>query len=133
MKPFLMLCLLLLALGLALGVLGMVLVARRTLRARGAGHFARAATLGLLAAYYYLANAPWPGVSLRALDFWSLMVIIAILGYALVWAALAFQMNRAHKREFEESYMLSMLYTESQQLPQPEFEPTQWVERKPPH
>ena len=126
-----MLCLLLLALALALGLVGMVLVSRRTLRARGAGHFTRFGTLLMLGAYYYLALSPWPGVALRALDFWSLMVIVGILGYALVWAALAFQMNRSQRHEFEESYMLSMLYTESQQFPQPEFQPTEWTDRKP--
>ena len=79
--------------------------------------YTRICTILVLGAYYGLTHYDWPGVHLRELDFWSLLVILAIGAYALIWAAVAYQLNRVDKGQFGDSYMLSMLYTDSQQPP----------------
>jgi hypothetical protein len=56
---------------------------------------------------------------LRPLDFWSLMVIVGIAAYALIWGPLAHQLNRHNHEEFGESFMLSMLYTDAEHAAQP--------------
>ena len=114
MKPIYMACLLLFALSLCLALLGLMLVRLKKIGDRSAGNFCRVGTgLVLLAAYAMQHYAP-AQYAMRPLDFWSLMVIIGICGYAVLWASVAYQLNRRSHSGFDESYMLSMLYADSQ-------------------
>ena len=94
MKPIYLVGLVLLTLTLALAVLGMVLARCNKLRVRNAASYTRVCTLLVLAAAYGLTQYDWPGVRLRSVDFWSLMLMLGIAAYALVWAAVAHQLNR---------------------------------------
>ena len=114
MKPIALASLILLALTLGLAVLGMALVRLRKIRVRNAASYSRLATLLVLAAAYGLTQFDWPGVHLRQIDFLSLMVLLCIVAYALVWAALAYQLNKGDHEEFGESFMLSMLYNDAE-------------------
>jgi hypothetical protein len=64
-----------------------------------------------------LTQYHWPGIHLRPVDFWSLMVILGIAAYALVWAAVAYQLNKRSHEDFGNSFMLSMLYRDSEHHP----------------
>jgi len=131
MTPFLTACLILLALMLCLALVGMLLTRLHLIRVRSAANYTRLATVLVLGGFYAMTVYRWPGLHLRELDFWSVMVILAILSYAVIWGAVAYQINRTQQPEFGESFMLSMLYSDSQQHPA-EFEPTQ-LEKKPRH
>jgi hypothetical protein len=115
MKPMLVAGLILLALTLVLALIGMVLAGAHTLRVRSAPTYCRIATVLVLAVAYFLTQYDWPGVHLRQVDFWSVLVILAILAYALIWAAVAYQLNKSSHADFGESFMLSMLYRDSEQ------------------
>ena len=117
MKPMLVAGLILLALTLVLAVLGMVLARTKTLRVRAAPTYCRVATLLVLLGTYALTQYNWPGVHLRPVDFWSLMVIVGIAAYALIWAAVAYQLNKSGHEDFGNSFMLSMLYRDSEHHP----------------
>jgi hypothetical protein len=95
----------------------MVLARFNKLRVRNAGSYTRLCTLIVLAVAYALTQYDWPGVHLRQVDLWSLMVILGIAAYALVWAAIAYQFNRHHQEEFGESFMLSMLFDDAEHKP----------------
>jgi hypothetical protein len=110
--------LIVLALSLALALIGMVLAGSKILRVRSAPTYCRLATLLVLAAAYFLTQYDWPGVHLRQVDFWSVLVILAILVYALIWASVAYQLNKSSQADFGESFMLSMLYRDSEHGPQ---------------
>jgi hypothetical protein len=114
MKPIYIATLILLALTLGLALLGMLLTRLKKIRVRNAGSFGRVATLVVLGAAYALTQFDWPGVHLRQVDFWSLMVILGIVSYSLIWAGVAYQLNRGGHEEFGESFMLSMLYTDAE-------------------
>ena len=114
MTPILFELLLLLALTLTLAVVGMVLARQRTIRIRNASSYTRLAAALVLLAAYAMDFYAWPGVHLRSVDFWSAMVILGFAAYALVWAALAYQLNKGQHEEFGESFMLSMLYSDSE-------------------
>jgi cytochrome bd-type quinol oxidase subunit 2 len=127
MKPIYLASLILLALTLGLALLGMLLARRNKIRVRNAASYGRIATLLVLGAAYGLTQFDWPGVHLRQVDFWSLMVILGIVCYALIWAALAYQLNQGSHEEYGESFMLSMLYTDSEHSnlqQQPEEKPS---------
>jgi hypothetical protein len=109
----------LLALTLAFALAGMVLARFNSLRVRSAASFTRLCTLLVLASAYALTQFGWPGVHLRQVDFWSLMVILGIAAYALIWAPIAHQLNRKTHEEFGESFMLSMLHHDAELAPQP--------------
>ena len=117
MKPIYLELLVLLALTLSLALLGMVLARIKTVRVRNAGSFARLAALLVLLAAYAMEYYGWPGVHLRTVDFWSSMVILGFSAYALIWAALAYQLNQRQPEEFGESFMLSMLYSDHEVVP----------------
>jgi len=117
MKPFYIAALIILVLILVFSLIGTVLARTNTIRVRTAPTYTRICTILVLGAYYGITHYEWPGVHLRELDFWSLLVILAIGAYALIWAAVAYQLNRVDKGQFGDSYMLSMLYTDSQQPP----------------
>lgn len=129
MNPLTIAGLVLLALLCVFALLGMVLARTRTLRVRTAPTYTRVCTALLLAATYGLTHYSWPGVRLRELDFWSLMVILGIAAYALIWAAVAYQLNKDDRSAFADSYMLSMLYRDSEQLP-PETPPASGFGKK---
>jgi hypothetical protein len=114
MKPIHLVGLVLLALTLAFAVLGVVLARINRLRVRNAARFTRICTLVVLVAAYGLTQYDWPGVHLRQVDFWSLMAILGIAAYALIWAPIAHYLNRYHHDEFAESFMLSMLYSDTE-------------------
>jgi hypothetical protein len=58
------------------------------------------------------------------------MVILAIVAYALIWGAVAFQLNKAKQPQFGDSFMLSMLYTDAERQPNGDFAPTQLQKKK---
>jgi hypothetical protein len=122
MNPLTLAALILLALTLGFAALGLVLVRLGKLGVRKAARYSRWATLLVLAAAYALAHADWPGVHLQPFDFWSCMVILAIACYTLVWAALAYLLNKSRHEEFGESFMLSMLHNDTDAAP-PEAPP----------
>jgi hypothetical protein len=98
-----------LALVLGWAVLGLVLVRLRKINLRNAALYCRISTLLVLAGAYALNQAGWVGLQLRQLDLWSLLVILGISSYAVIWATIAHQINRARATSFEDSFMLSML------------------------
>jgi hypothetical protein len=109
-----MACLLLFALSLCLALLGLVLVRIKKIGDRSAGNFCRIGTLLVLLAAFAMQHYAPAQYAMRALDFWSLMVIIGVGCYAVLWASVAYQINRRSHSGFDESYMLSMLYADSQ-------------------
>jgi hypothetical protein len=131
MKPIYIAGLILLALTLSLALLGMILAAFKKVRVRNASRYTQLSTILILASAYAMTQYDWPGLHLRELDLWSLMVILAIVCYALIWAAVAYQLNRVGHGEFGESYMLSMLYTDSEQMPPDDFAKTKVIDKKP--
>lgn len=115
MKPIYLVGLIVLALTLVFAVVGMLLVGAKKINLQKAASYCRWSTLLVLAAGYGLTQYDWPGVQLRQVDFWSLLVILAIAAYALIWGALAYQFNKTGHEEFGESFMLSMLFSDSEQ------------------
>jgi cytochrome bd-type quinol oxidase subunit 2 len=115
MSPYLSAGLVLLALTIVFGVIGMVLVTRHILRVKRAARYTQACTALLCLAFYAMAQGDWPGLHLRTVDFWSELLILAIVGYSVIWALLARLLNKPeYQRDFGDSFMLSMLYTDSQ-------------------
>jgi hypothetical protein len=125
MKPIYIAGLTLLILILVFALIGTVLARTNTIRVRTAPTYTRICTILVLGAMYGLTHYEWPGVHLRELDFWSLLIILAIGAYALIWAAVAYQLNKVGHPQFGDSYMLSMLYTDSQQPPMDDMVGTQ--------
>jgi hypothetical protein len=130
MKPILVASLALLLLTLCLALAGTILARYNKIKVRNAANYSRVATLVVLLAFYALTLFDWPGLQLRRLDFWSLMVILSIVAYALIWGAVAFQLNKVQQPQFDESFMLSMLYTDAEHQPQGDFAPTQLITKK---
>ena len=114
MKPIYLAGLMLLALTLGLALLGMLLAGAKHIRVRSATGYTRIGTLLVLAGAYALTQYEWPDVHLRAVDFWSLLLILGIAAYAIIWAAVAYQLNKSSHEEFGESFMLSMLYNDAE-------------------
>jgi hypothetical protein len=114
MKPIYVAGLVLLALALVLALLGMLLADTKALRLRRAPAYCRLATALVLLGAYALTHFDWPGVHLRQVDFWSLMVILGIGAYTMIWAAVAYQFNKGGHEDFGNSFMLSMLYRDSE-------------------
>jgi hypothetical protein len=131
MKPIYIAGLILLAMTLCFALLGMVLAGFKKIRVRNASRYTQLSTILILISAYTMTQYDWPGVHLRELDFWSLMVILTIVCYALIWAAVAYQLNKVGHGEFGESYMLSMLYTDSEQMPPEDFAKTKVIDKKP--
>ncbi len=131
MKPIYIAGLVLLAMTLSFAFLGMVLAGFKKIRVRNASRYTQLCTIIILGSAYAMTLYDWPGVHLRDLDFWSLLVILAIVCYALIWAAVAYQLNKVGHGEFGESYMLSMLYTDSEQIPPEDFAKTKVIDKKP--
>jgi hypothetical protein len=78
-----------------------------------------------------MTQTGWPGVQLRQLDFWSLMVILTISVYSLIWAGIANRLNTVAARgDFGESYMLSMLHNDNQSQPADDFAQTKVIVTK---
>lgn len=114
MKPIYMACLLLLALTFCLALLGLVLARTKKIKMRNAAMFCRVGTLVVLLAALAMQYYGPAASHMRQLDFWSLMVILGISAYAILWACIAYQLNKHQHHAFEESEMLSMLYSDSQ-------------------
>ena len=131
MKPIYVAGLVLLAMTLSFALLGMVLAGFKKIRVRNASRYTQLCTILILGSAYAMTQYEWPGVHLRELDLWSLLVILAIVCYALIWAAVAYQLNKVGHGEFGESYMLSMLYTDSEQMAPEDFAKTKVIEKKP--
>ena len=131
MKPIYLAGLIILALTLGLALLGMVLIGLNRIHARNATRFTQLCTVLVVGAFYTMTETSWPGIQLRQLDFWSLMVILAIVSYSVIWAAIAYRLNTVAARgDFGESYMLSMLHSDSQSPPTDDFAPTKVVDIK---
>ena len=131
MKPIYLAGLILLALTLGLALLGMVLIGLNKIHSRNATRYTQLCTLLALMAALAMTQTAWPGIQLRQIDFWSLMVILAIVVYSLIWAAVAYRLNKVAARgDFGESYMLSMLHSDSQSPPQEEFAQTKLMDKK---
>lgn len=132
MNPIVEAGLLLLALTILLALLGVVLVRLRKIRLKNAPRYTQLSTAIVWAATYFLAYSEWSVVHLRTLDFWSLMIILGIVSYSLIWAAMAYQLNKAEfQQDYGDSFMLSMLYTDSQH-PDMAFPPTKVDDRNRP-
>jgi hypothetical protein len=129
MKPIYVAGLILLAMTLGLALLGMVLAGFKKIRVRNAPRYTQLCTILILGTAYAMTQYEWPGVRLRELDLWSILVILAIACYALIWAGVAYQINKVSHGEFGESYMLSMLYTDSEELPPEDFAKTKVIEK----
>jgi hypothetical protein len=113
MKPILFAGLLLLGMTLFMALAGMVLARTRRVRRSNASGFARASTLLVLAAGLGLTQGGWAILHLQTLDFWSFLLILAIVAHSTVWAAVAYQLNKPElQQDFGESYMVSMLYAD---------------------
>ena len=130
MKPIIVASLTLLLLTLCLALVGTVLARLKTIKARNAAVYTRICTVLVLASFYALTMFDWPGLQLRRLDLWSLMVILAIVAYSIIWGAIAFQINKAKQPQFGDSFMLSMLYTDAERQPNGDFAPTQMQKKK---
>jgi uncharacterized membrane protein AbrB (regulator of aidB expression) len=131
MKPIYLASLILLALILGFALIGMVLIGLNKIHARNATRFTQLCTMLVLGAAFAMTQTSWPGIQLRQLDFWSLMVILAIVSYSVIWAAIAYRLNKVTARgDFGESYMLSMLHSDSQSPPMDDFAQTKVIERK---
>jgi hypothetical protein len=129
MKPIYVAGLILLAMTLGFALLGMVLAGFKKIRVRNAARYTQLCTILILGTAYAMTQYEWPGVHLRELDLWSILVILAIACYALIWAGIAYQINKVSHGEFGESYMLSMLYTDSEELPPEDFAKTKVIEK----
>lgn len=115
MTPMIQVALILLGLTAVLALVGVMLVHKRSVRVKNATRYTQLSAALVLLATYLLSYSPWGLTQLRTLDFWSLMLAVAICAYALVWAALAYQLNKPqYQQEYGDSFMLSMLYTDSQ-------------------
>lgn len=115
LKPLYVYLLVLLLLVIGLLVVGMVLTKVKQIRARHVASFSRLGTLIVLAAIYGMDHYGWPGVHLRQIDLLSLLVIVAILTYSLIKAALSMSLPPEGEDDFSKSYMLSMLFSDSEQ------------------
>ena len=116
MKPFLFTGLLLLSLTLLMALTGMILARTRRVRRSNAPAFAKICTLVVLAAGLGLTQGTWATLHLQTLDFWSFLLILAIVAHSTIWAAVAYQLNRPElQQEFGDSFMVSMLYADQPQ------------------
>ncbi len=110
MKPLLFTGLLLLGLTLVLALVGTILARTNRVRRSNASRYTIACTVLVLAVTYALTRSAWATLHLQTLDFWSLMVIVAIASHSTVWAAVAHQLNKPQfQRDYGDSVMLSML------------------------
>lgn len=115
MSPILITCLLLFTAVATFAVLGVLLVRLRKVRMKNASRYAQITTLLVCILFYLLTHGQWPGLHLRQIDFWSIALVLALLSYSLLWAPLAHLLNKPeYQEEFGDSFMLSMLYTDSQ-------------------
>ena len=115
MSPAQITVLLLLSTLAFLSGLGIALVKQRKIRKKNAARFAQIGTLAVCVLFYVLAHARWPGLQMRTIDFWSISAVLALLSYSLLWAPLAHILNKPeYQEDFGDSFMLSMLYTDSQ-------------------
>ena len=131
MKPMYLASLILLAVTLGFARVGMLWIGLNKIHARSATRFTQVCTAVVLGAAFAMTQTSWPGIQLRQLDFWSLMVILAIVAYSVIWAAIAYRLNKVTARgDFGESYMLSMLHSDSQSPPMDDFAPTKLIDRK---
>lgn len=130
MNPILIASLVLLLLTLCLALVGTILARYNKIKVRNAATYTRICTVVVLASFYALTMFDWPGLHLRRLDLWSLMVILAIVTYALIWGAVVFQLNKVQQPQFGDSFMLSMLYTDAERQPNGDFAPTQLQSKK---
>ena len=116
LKPLYVYVLVLLLLVIGLIALGIVLIKLKRVRARHVPSFSRLCTLIVLAAIYGMDYYGWPGLHLRQIDLLSLLVIMAILSYSLIKAVLSMSLPQGSPDDFSKSYMLSMLYSDSEQM-----------------
>jgi len=122
MKPLYLFGIVLLLAVLAMVALGVVLIRLKKIRARHVANFTRLGTLFILAIAYSLSQSNWPGVHMRELDMWSMLVILAILTYSLIHAGLTSALPKGNDEDFAKSYMLSMLYTDSERMANAELQ-----------
>jgi uncharacterized membrane protein YesL len=116
MKPLIFTGLLLLSLTIVMALTGMLLARTRRVRRSNASGFTYACTLLVLLAGLSLTQGASATVHLQTLDFWSFVVILAIASHSIVWAAIAYQLNKPElHQDFGDSFMLSMLYADQQQ------------------
>ncbi len=125
MKPIFVASLSLLLLTLCLSLLGTILARRHVIHARNAKNYSRLCTLLVLGVFYASTLFDWPGVHLRKVDFWSVLLIFAIVAYALITAAVTYQLGKVKQPQFGDSYMLSMLHSDDEYRPDGDFAATQ--------
>lgn len=123
MKPLYIYGGVLLLLLFLLPLLGFLLVKVKWLRPRQVISYARLCTLLFVLAAYAMPQYGWPGVHLRTVDLWSLLLILGILGYSLMRAALLYAIKDTDDEDHQ-SYMLSMLYTDTEQLAEKDLHET---------
>jgi hypothetical protein len=97
---------------------------------RNAKNYSRLCTLLVLGGFYALTVFDWPGLHLRKIDFWSVLLIIAIVAYALILGAITYQLGKVKQVQFGDSYMLSMLHSDDEYRPEEDFAATQLLNRK---
>jgi len=115
MSPYITVALILLLLTATFAAIGAVRVVQHKLRRRQAPRYTQVAAILVCLAFYALTEGPWPGLHLRKIDFWSETLILAIVAYAIIWAAIAHMLNKPdYQQDFGDSFMLSMLYSDSQ-------------------
>jgi amino acid transporter len=122
MKPLYLFAIVVLLAIVAIVALGVVLIRLKKIRSRHVPNFTRLSTLLILASAYSLSQSNWPGVHMRELDMWSMLVILAILTYSIIHAGLTSALPKAHEDDFAKSYMLSMLYTDSERMANAELQ-----------
>jgi uncharacterized protein involved in response to NO len=130
MKPIFVASLSLLLLTLCLSLLGTILARRHVIHVRNAKNYSRLCTLLVLGGFYALTVFDWPGLHLRKIDFWSVLLIIAIVAYALILGAITYQLGKVKQVQFGDSYMLSMLHSDDEYRPDGDFAATQLLNRK---
>lgn len=106
---------------LLLSLLGILLTRVKWLRPRHIPAYARLTSLLFLLTAYGMDQSGWPGVHMRTVDLWSLLVILGILVYSLLHAVLRHAVREEDHEDFSKSYMLSMLYTDSEQVAEEEL------------
>jgi len=114
MKPFLIALALLLGASVFMTALGMALLRARVLRERQVARLAFLSVLLLTLLAAALGSQSWPGLHLRGLNFWSFLLVVAMVTYGMVSAGAAYMLNRTDSGDFGDSHMLSMLYTHTE-------------------
>jgi glucan phosphoethanolaminetransferase (alkaline phosphatase superfamily) len=87
--------------------IGVALVKFKKMNSRTGARYAKICVLLVAGMGYWLCYA---GLQLKTFETVSATITLSIVTYAVIFAAIAYQMNKlSHEQNFEESYMLSMI------------------------